>query len=187
MPECLYKLDKHSQVISMSTFSKMLAPGLRVGWILAPLYMVKQLSLIKMRSNLFTGGMNQLALADLVGSGEMDRHLLRLREHHAGLCAAAVAALQPAIDQGLIRCRVPAGGLYLWCRILLPVDSDLLFSVFEANGLSVAPGMAFEPDRTRKDSSWFRLCFTAASLPVVAEGVRVLTRVLEETLAAGTK
>lgn len=187
MPECLYKLDKHSQVLSMSTFSKMLAPGLRVGWILAPLYMVKQLSLIKMRSNLFTGGLNQLALADLVGSGEMDRHLLRLREHHAGLCAAAVAALQPAMDQGLIRCRVPAGGLYLWCRILLPVDSDLLFSVFEANGLSVAPGMAFEPDRTRKDSSWFRLCFTAASLPVVAEGVRVLTRVLEETLAAGTK
>ncbi len=186
MPECLYKMDRHSQVISMSTFSKMLAPGLRVGWILAPLYMIKQLSLIKMRSNLFTGGMNQLALADLVRSGEMDRHLLRLREHHAGLCAAAVAALQPAIDAGLIRCRVPAGSLYLWCRILLPLDLDLFFSVLEAHGLSVAPGEAFEPDRTRKESSYFRLCYTAAPLPVVAEGVRVLTRVLEEALATGT-
>ncbi len=183
MPECLYKLDKRSQVLSMSTFSKMLAPGLRIGWILAPLYMVKQLSLIKMRSNLFTGGMNQLALADLVCSGELDKHLERLREHHAELCTSAVRALQPAIEQGWIRCRIPSGGLYLWCRILLSIDSDQFFATCEANGLSIAPGDAFEPDRSKENSAYFRLCYTAAPLHVVVEGVRVLTRVLAETFA----
>ncbi len=183
MPECLYKLDRHSQVLAMSTFSKMLAPGLRIGWIVAPVYMIKQLSLIKMRSNLFTGGMNQFALADLLESGEMDRHLVRLREHHGRLCAGAVEALRPAVEQGLIRCRVPAGGLYLWCKLLVPMDADLLFSLFEGNGLSVAPGVAFEPDRSRKASAYFRICYTAAPLEVVVEGVRVLTRVLEEALA----
>jgi 2-aminoadipate transaminase len=63
MPESLYQLDKHAQVLTLSPFSNMLAPGLRVGWLVAPLYMIKQLSLIKMRSNLFTGGLDQLALA----------------------------------------------------------------------------------------------------------------------------
>ncbi len=187
MSECLYKLDKYSQVLYMSTFSKMLAPGLRVGWVTAPPYMIKQLSLIKMRSNLFTGGLNQLALANLVRSGEMDKHLVRLREHHATLCSAALTALQPAIEQGLIRCRVPAGGLYLWCRILLPFDAELFFANLEAKGLSVAPGVAFQPDRSGKVSSCFRLCYTAAPMPVVAEGVRVLTRVLEAMLVGGAK
>ena len=149
--------------------------------------MIKQLSLIKMRSNLFTGGLNQLALADMVQSGEMDAHLVRLREHHAQLCAAAVQALQPALDQGLIRCRVPAGGLYLWCRILVLVDADLLFAMLEDDGLSVAPGIAFEPEGNDKVSSCFRICYTAAPLPVVVEGVRVLTRLLAKmaTLASG--
>ena len=182
MPECLYKLDKHAQVLSMSTFSKVLAPGLRVGWIIAPPYMIKQLSLIKMRTNLFTGGLDQLALADLVSSGEMETHLVRLRQHHAALCSAAVQALQPAINEGLIRCRVPAGSLYLWCKVIPPFDADILFSALEANGLSVAPGVAFEPDRRGKVSSYFRLCYTAAPMPVLVEGVRVLTRVLREML-----
>ena len=180
MPECLYKLDTHSQVLYMSTFSKMFAPGLRVGWVTAPAYMIKQLSLIKMRSNLFTGGLNQLALADLLRSGEMDFHLIRLRDHHAALCAAAVEALQPAINAGLIRCRIPAGGLYLWCRILLPFDPDLLFSMLETNGLSVAPGIAFQPDHQGKSSCCFRLCYTAAPMEKVVQGVQVLTRVLQE-------
>ena len=186
-PECLYKLDKHSQVLFMSTFSKMLAPGLRVGWVIAPPYMTKQLALVKMRSNLFTEGMTQLALADLIRSGEMDRHLARLREHHAALCTAAVKALQPAIDQGLIRCRLPTGGLYLWCRILLPFDADLLFSTLEGNGLSVGPGVAFQPDRSGQRSPCFRICYTAAPMSVVVEGVQVLTRLLEETFARNTE
>ena len=183
MPECLYKLDEHSQVLYMSTFSKMLAPGLRVGWVVAPPYVIKQLSLIKMRSNLFTEGLNQLALADFVRSGEMDSHLVRLREHHASLCSAAVLALQPALDQGLIRCRVPSGGLYLWCRIIPPFDADLFFSTLEGNGLSVGPGVAFQPDRSGQGSSCFRICYTAAPIAVVVAGVQVLTRLLEETFA----
>ncbi len=189
MPECLFKLDRHSQVICMSTFSKMLAPGLRVGWVIAPPYMIKQLSLIKMRSNLFTGGLNQLALADIVQSGEMDVHLVRLREHHGQLCAAAVQALQPAIDQGIIRCRVPAGGLYLWCKMIVPMDADLLFTMLEDEGLNIAPGIAFEPERNEKVSSYFRLCFTAAPLAVVVDGVRVLTRLLTKmaTLTSAPK
>ena len=178
MPESLYRLDEHSQVINVSTFSKMLAPGLRIGWLTAPLYMVKQLSLIKMRSNLFTGGLNQLVLADLIGSGHLEDHLQRLRAHHRELCDAAVTALQPSLRQGLLRCRVPAGSLYLWCKILLPLDTDHLFAALEANGVSVAPGLAFEPDRKGRSSSHFRLCFTAVPRARLVEGIEIVNRTL---------
>ena len=182
-PESLYRLDTHSQVISISTFSKMLAPGLRVGWLVAPKYMVKQLSLIKMRTNLFTGGLTQLVMADLISSGEMDRHLVRLRQHHGELCAAIVEALTPAMQEGLLKARTPAGGLYLWCKAAVPVDADLLWSRLEEEGLSVAPGFAFEPASSERRSCCFRICFTAAGRDAVLGGARVLTEVLRELRA----
>lgn len=181
VPTGLYKLDRHAQVITVSTFSKMLAPGLRIGWAVAPPYMVKQLSLIKMRSNLFTGGFTQMVLTDLLESGEMDRHLLRLRAHHGALCQAAVTALEPARQQGLLRYRIPGGSLYLWCRLLFPVDCDLLYASLDSLGLSVAPGAAFQPDAGGKVSQHFRICFTASTQSNVERGMQLLT---QELLAA---
>ena len=184
-PESLYRLDTHSQVIAISTFSKMLAPGLRIGWLVAPTYMVKQLSLIKMRTNLFTGGLTQLAMADLIRNGEMDRHLVRLRQHHGELCAAVVEALAPAIEEGLLKVRAPAGGLYLWCRIAVPVDAELVWSRLEEKGLGVAPGFAFEPTSSGRLSSYFRLCFTAAGRHALLRGAHVLTEVLRALSSPG--
>lgn len=181
MPASLYRLDSNSQVISLSTFSKMLAPGLRIGWLTAPIYMVKQLALIKMRSNLFTGGLNQLVLADMIASGSLDAHLERLRHHHQALCATAMEAIAPSVDRGLLICRAPTGGLYLWCRILFPIDMDHFLAKLEARGVSVAPGAAFEPDRESPAASTFRLCFTAAAKGDLVEGIRILNRTLAES------
>ena len=180
MPDSLYRLDYGSQVISLSTFSKMLAPGLRIGWLTAPLYMVKQLALIKMRSNLFTGGLNQLVLADMIARGHLDQHLDRLRQHHQTLCNAAMEAIAPSVDTGLLSCRAPGGGLYLWCRLLFATDMDHLLATLETRGVSVAPGVAFEPERGRQTSSAFRLCFTAVSEDNLVEGIHILNRTLRE-------
>ena len=178
-PASLYRQDTRSQVISLSTFSKMLAPGLRIGWLLAPTYMVKQLSLIKMRSNLFTGGLNQLVLSSMLREGEIDRHLLRLRSHHATLCAAALEVLRPAIAEGLLDCTAPPGGLYLWCRLGVAVDPDTLFAELEQRGVSVAPGAAFEPI-PGESSPYFRVCFTACERDALQSGLRTLVQTLRE-------
>lgn len=183
-PENLYRLDEHGAVISISTFSKMLAPGLRLGWLAAPLYMIKQLSLIKMRSNLFTGGWNQLVLADLLRRGDIDRHLARLHEHHAMLCDAAQQALQPAVEAGLLRFRVPAGSLYLWCRLLTRVEPEAFFAALEAEGVSVAPGVAFVPEGERTPTAWFRICFTAVPEAGLRAGCAVLVRLLQQMALA---
>ena len=179
MPSSLYALDERSQVINVSTFSKMLAPGLRIGWLAAPLYMIKQLALIKMRSNLFTCGLNQLVLSAMISRGHLDQHLEKLRQHHGALRDAAVAAIEPSIQHGLLRCRVPAGSLYLWCKVLPTIDMDSFLAALEANGVSVAPGTAFEPERSAKASSHFRLCFTAVGREQLESGIRLLNRTLE--------
>ena len=180
VPACLYKLDTHGQVISISTFSKLLAPGLRIGWLLAPRYMVKQLSLIKMRSNLFTAGLNQMVLAEMIESGAMEEHLDRLRERHAALCAVAVEALRPAVDAGLLRFQVPAGGLYLWLEVLPALPMELVLERLDREGLSVTPGVAFDPNLRESMSAFVRICFSAATAERVAEGLRLLRRVLGE-------
>ena len=180
VPECLYKLDTHAQVISISTFSKLLAPGLRIGWLAAPRYMVKQLSLIKMRSNLFTAGLNQMVLAEMIESGEMDRHLHRLRARHGALCRAAVEALRPAVEAGLVSYHAPAGSLYLWLEVLPSLPMELVLERLESEGLSVTPGVAFDPDLGETLKMKVRVCFTAATEARVAEGLSLLGRVLGE-------
>ena len=178
-PASLYRQDTRSQVIGLSTFSKMLAPGLRIGWLLAPKYMVKQLSLIKMRSNLFTGGLNQLVLSTMLREGEMDRHLRRLQRQHADLCDAAVSTLRPLVQEGLLHFRAPRGGLYLWCRFGIPVDVDVFFADLEQRGVSVAPGAAFEP-LSGADSRHFRICFTACEREPLERGLRILVQTLRD-------
>jgi DNA-binding transcriptional MocR family regulator len=180
VPSSLYNLDKGSHVIHLSTFSKMLAPGLRIGWLTAPLYMIKQLALIKMRSNLFTGGLNQLVLADMITHGQMDQHLERLRQHHRSLCAAATDAIMPSVKKGLVSCRAPAGGLYLWCKLGFAADEERLLALLDTRGVSVAPGAAFRPERGREAVAAFRLCFTAVSRETLVQGIHILNRTLEE-------
>lgn len=178
-PESLLKLDKHSSVIYVSTFSKMLAPGLRVGWVIAPLYMVKQLSLMKMRATLFTDGLNQLALSDFVESGGFDKHLEKLRLHHASLRNAAVAAAQDAAEEGLLSFSAPTGGIFLWCKLDPRTDIDLLQEATDQKGLTFAPGHAFFPEQ--KDQKFLRLCYTAMPASHVKKGIEILVQALRDT------
>ena len=177
-PPSLAKLDRHSQVIYVSTFSKMLAPGLRIGWIVAPKYMVKQLSLMKMRANLFTGGLNQLVLANLIDSGNFDRHLENLRRQHAVLRNAAVSSAQQLADGGLITFSRPIGGLYLWCKVVGRLDLETFLEKAAERGVSVAPGQAFFA--SDQCSSFFRICFTTLPETQLRKGIEHLCGALKD-------
>ena len=179
-PPSLLKLDAHSQVIYISTFSKILAPGLRVGWVVAPPYMVKQLSLMKMRANLFTGGLNQLAMSEMIENGSLSRHLDRVRHLHCILRDTAAAALRPAREEGLLKFHKPEGGLFLWAQLSQQLDLDTLLARLEERGVSVAPGNAFFPNKAK--ATYLRICYTAAPAQQVRRGVRILVSTLRESL-----
>jgi DNA-binding transcriptional MocR family regulator len=172
VPPSLYRMDRHNAVIYLSTFSKVLAPGLRLGWIAAPPHMVKQLSLIKMRANLFTEGLSQLALAELLENGTFDEHLTRLRETHTALQRIAVNALRQNFCSDELDFSVPQGGLYIWCRWRRPVDMEAVLLRAQQTGASVAPGRAFFAGKP--DDNCFRICFTASSERDLPEAIRLL-------------
>jgi DNA-binding transcriptional MocR family regulator len=172
VPPSLYSMDQHNVVIYLSTFSKVLAPGLRLGWIAAPSHMVKQLSLIKMRANLFTEGLSQLALAELLENGTFDDHLLRLRATHAALLKVTLKSLRQNFSNDELEFSVPQGGLYIWCRWRRPIDMEAVLLRAQQKGASVAPGRAFFAGPV--DENCFRICFTASTEQELPEAIRLL-------------
>ncbi len=178
VPPSLHRMDKHNVVIYLSTFSKVLAPGLRLGWIAAPPHMVKQLSLIKMRSNLFTEGLSQLALAELLENGVFEDHLTRLRVTHGNLRRIALKALRQYFSPEELEFSVPHGGLYIWCRWRREVDMEAVLLRAQKKGTSAAPGRAFFAGAA--DENCFRICFTASSESELPEGIRLLAEAFRE-------
>ncbi|HTZ57306.1 MAG TPA: PLP-dependent aminotransferase family protein [Acidobacteriaceae bacterium] len=172
IPPSLYRMDKHNIVIYLSTFSKVLAPGLRVGWIAAPPHMVKQLSLVKMRASLFTEGLLQLTLATLLENGIFEEHLPRLQRTHAALQKIAVDALRLNFAGDELEFSVPQGGLYIWCRWRRPIDMEAVLLEAQQKGASVAPGRAFFAGAP--DENCFRICFTACSERDLPDAIRLL-------------
>jgi DNA-binding transcriptional MocR family regulator len=147
-------------------------PGLRLGWIAAPPHMVKQLSLIKMRANLFTEGLLQLALAELLENGTFEEHLLRLQATHTALQRIAVKALRQNFLSDELEFSIPEGGLYIWCRWRRPIDMEAVLLRAQQTGTGVAPGRVFFAGEA--DDNCFRICFTASSEQDLPEAIRLL-------------
>lgn len=174
-PQSLLDLDEQGLVIQLGTFSKTLAAGLRLGWLAAP-----ELALIKQRCDLFTPGLTQLVLAELLVRGDYDAHLRTLRAEHARRRDAMTAALTRAA--GALSWAPAAGGLYLWGRLGGGLDACLLAEAARAAGVAVVAGAPFFADGAGRHN--IRLCFARTPPNAIALGVARLGRVMRELHAA---
>src|SRR5262245_55573775 len=145
-PPSLRELDAQNIVIHVNSFSKVLAPGLRLGWLSAAPSIVDQIAIIKQRLDPHTQNLVQFALARLIRDGSFDRHLKTLRSEHARRCSMMIAALQRHVPAAALRFPKPSGGLYLWCRLASGVSSRDLLEQALAAGVAFVPGHAFYPD-----------------------------------------
>src|SRR5262249_605181 len=117
-PPSLYKLDEaRSVVIRINSFSKMLAPGLRLGWISAVKPIVEQPALIKQQIDPHPQNLAQMVVCELLQRGVFDRHLVTLKAEHRRRRDAMVEALRHQVPAELLRFAVPDGGMYLWCQL----------------------------------------------------------------------
>jgi DNA-binding transcriptional MocR family regulator len=173
-PPSLYELDGGNIVIYLSTFSKILAPGLRLGWLSGSEYLVEQLSAIKQRDNVFTEGLGQMVMASFLQSGLIEDHLTRLRMEHKKRRDEMVSALNRHLRA--FSFDLPHGGLYLWCRFKDRIDSQQLLQIAMQQGVAFAPGDIFYSDEA--GSRELRLCFSGSSVDRIDEGVRVLAKCL---------
>jgi len=164
-------------VIQLSTFSKTLAPGLRVGWVVAPAEVIGRLALAKQGTDLHTGTLDQYIVHELLAGGQIEAGLpaivARYRERRDTMLTA-LAEHFPAD----VRWTRPAGGMFLWVTLPRGIDaSDLLPAAVE-RGVAFVPGKSFFPNGGGENT--MRLNFSNATPERIREGIARLGSLLRE-------
>jgi DNA-binding transcriptional MocR family regulator len=136
-------LDRDGLVLYCGSFSKTLAPGLRVGWVAAGRY-TEQARRLKFISSTTTPSINQLAIARYLESAAMDRHLRGLRQAFRTQVAQISEAIVESFPSGTALSQ-PAGGFYLWVQLPEGVDALDLHRLAAEENIYIAPGQIFCP------------------------------------------
>ena len=175
-PPALYALDP-TQVIHIGSFSKSLAPALRVGYLVAEWSVLSQLIALKGDSG--TGAVDQMVVAEYF-SRFYDDHIKRLSTALEGTLDVMEEALRREFGVSVETFR-PKGGIFLWLKLPDQVDVRTLIAPAAKAGLvfNAGPEWACDGDAAK---SYMRLCFAMPSAKVIEDGVRTLARVcFEET------
>jgi 2-aminoadipate transaminase len=157
-------------VVYVGTFSKILAPGLRVGWVQAPAVVVARMVDAKQGMDTCTNMVGQRMVADFLARGLMPSHLDHLRSTYRDKRDAVVAALDARFGaESGVSWTMPHGGFFLWLTLPEDVDATALSAAALRAGVAVLPGPAFSP--SGRFGNCLRICFTFPSLDELDEGV----------------
>jgi len=168
-------------VIYLGTFSKTLAPGLRLGWVVAPVEVVDQLVMMKQGTDLQTSSFDQMLAYEMVKDGFMDEHIRTIRRVYRERRDVMLAALERYFPEGCSWTH-PEGGLFLWARVPEWIDtSDLMAEAVQAK-VAYVPGSAFYPDPAHGRNT-MRLNFSNAEPVQMEEGMRRLGNLLKAKVA----
>lgn len=176
----LKSLDPDGRVIYVSTFSKMLMPGLRVGYIVAHGPVYDQLLTWKHLNDLATSNLIQRALEAYITVGRYQSHLHRACRYYRHQRDVMAAALHQCMPEGA-RWFTPQGGLFIWLQLPPGLTAEALQPYAAEAGVAYSPGRAFfaggEP------SPYLRLNFAGVSSKLIEEGVRRLSSAVRQALA----
>jgi 2-aminoadipate transaminase len=176
--------DDRGRVIYLSTFSKTLAPGFRVGWMVAPAPLIDRVDTAKQSTDLMSGNLDQHVVDVAVRRGVVDRLAPRLRDLYRQKRDVMERAIRGQIGERLTWQR-PKGGFFIWAT--LPAggtDTGLLERALD-HGVVFVIGSAFHVDGTGHDT--IRLSFSAPSAAQIQEGVRRLAHAMESSSSPDAK
>jgi 2-aminoadipate transaminase len=166
-------------VVYVSTFSKTLAPGIRLGWALAPRNVIDRLVQAKQGADLHTSTLTQMVVHDLCSRGILKAHVERLREVYQARRDLMLDTMQREFPADVKWTR-PHGGLFLWVRLPDGADSKALLDVaVQQEKVAFVPGEPFFPP-PGGGSNTLRLNFSNASEEMIVDGIRRLGKVLRE-------
>jgi 2-aminoadipate transaminase len=169
--------DRNGRVVYMSSFSKTLAPGFRVAWIVAPGPLAAKFELAKQAEDLCTGGFDQRMVYEAYRRGWLTRQIPMLRRHYQQKRDVMAAALDRELGD-LISYAQPRGGFFLWATLPEHVSADTMLDAALRHGVVYVAGSAFFVDGSGHNS--LRLCFSAPTPERIEEGVSRLAATIRE-------
>jgi DNA-binding transcriptional MocR family regulator len=161
------------RVLSLSTLSKIAAPGLRIGWVRAPEPLRRPLTIAKQAADLHSSTVDQAAAARWLEAIDLDARVAELRAAYGPRRDALLAGLADALPAGSTHNR-PDGGMFVWARLPGGWDAAELLERALAHDVAFVPGFPFFAGPP--DAAALRLSFTAHAPDEIAEGLRRLRR-----------
>ena len=166
--------------IYLGSFSKVLAPGLRLGFLIAPPALMPKLLQAKQAADLHSPGFNQRLIAEVMQGGFLDRHVPTIRALYKSQRDAMLAALAREMKGLDVSWNTPAGGMFLWVRLPAGMDAVALLAKAVDKGVAYVPGSPFFADNP--DPRSLRLSFVTASVEQIDTGMKGLAAAIRENL-----
>jgi 2-aminoadipate transaminase len=161
----------------LGSFSKILTPGFRLGYIVAPASLYPKLLSAKQAADLHTPGFNQRVVYEVVKDGFLDRHVPTIRDRYRIQRDAMAEALTTHLPAGTTW-QTPRGGMFFWLRLPEGYDAMALLDRAVDAGVAFVPGAPFFA--TDPDPRTMRLSFVTLSVAEIREAIAILGRVLAE-------
>src|SRR5690606_2921668 len=165
-------------VIRLGSFSKVLAPGLRLGYIVAPAPIISKLVQIKQATDLHTSTLTQMAVYETIKDGFLDQHLPAVRELYRKQCGYMLDAMQ-AHFPSTSSWTQPQGGMFIWVTLPAHIDAHELLARAVAQNVAFVPGAPFFADEARHNT--LRLSFVTVPEARIREGIAILGRLIAES------
>lgn len=178
----LKSLDRDQNVIHVNTFSKLIAPGLRIGWVAAAQDLVARM--LQLKSDGGSSPLVQRIIVEWCKAGNFPAQSEKARHTYGSHCNFMVAAVKRDLPQ--VSMVKPHGGYYVWLTFPADVDTDELTKYAAEAGVTVIPGSKFYAVHARSDAPWknqMRLAFSHASPEQIDEGTRRLADALQRYIA----
>lgn len=175
----IYSLDDQKQVLVLGTFSKLLAPGLRLAWILAPAEWMDKMVVAKQSMDLCSPGYTQLIAAEYLKRGLLPKQVENIRRVYGRKLQVMLDALSRHMPKG-VEWSKPEGGLFLWVKLPRKMSASELFPKAVEKKVAYVVGSAFHCDG--KGQNTMRLNFSFPTEKQIDEGIQRLANMIKENM-----
>jgi 2-aminoadipate transaminase len=162
-------------VVYMGSFSKVLTPGIRLGYVVAPLPLARKLEQAKQATDLHTAQLTQMVVYEAIKDGFLDQHIPTIRKLYGDQCQSMLTAMDQFFPKSVTWTK-PEGGMFIWVTLPKHVDAKQLFDEAVAQNVAFVPGGPFYANSP--ETNTFRLSFVTVPPEKIQEGIEKLGKLI---------
>jgi 2-aminoadipate transaminase len=162
-------------VIYMGSFSKVLTPGIRLGYVVAPLPLVRRLELAKQAADLHTSQLTQMVVHEVIKDGFLQRHIPKIRTLYGDQCQVMLDAMAQHFPAG-VQWTKPEGGMFIWVTLPKHIDAMKLLDEAIARKVAFVPGSPFYANDA--ETNTLRLSFVTVPPERIRAGIEILAKLI---------